>query len=62
MEKLVEVREQICICGHLYSEHGQEQRLYECDSKREVCLSCPGYEDPGYPRGRAWHRFKAKGG
>ena len=46
-------------CGHLQAEHGQERAFYECDeSRREVCLRCPGYEEPGYPNGDAWHRFK----
>lgn len=45
-------------CGHDEGNHGQERDFYECDaSKREVCLMCPGYEEPGYPRGAAWHRF-----
>ena len=30
--------------------------------KRELCLECPGYVDPGYPNGKAWHRFVAKDG
>lgn len=28
------------------------------ESKREVCLMCPGFAEPGYPKGEAWHRFK----
>lgn len=53
-----------CVCGHGERDHGQERAFYECDnSKREVCLMCPGYEyddgTSGYPRGKAWHRFKA---
>ena len=35
------------------------------NDQREVCLMCPGYtmirngiEDDGYPKGKAWHRFK----
>lgn len=49
----------LCRCGHAADQHGQERAVYEADnSKREVCLECPGYEEPGYPRGRAWHRFK----
>ena len=49
----------ICVCGHPINQHGQERTFYECDgSKREVCLECPGYEEPGYPKGEAWHRFR----
>ena len=54
----------LCICGHDIREHGRERDFYEDDSRREVCLSCPGYEyadgSSGYPNGKAWHRFKAK--
>lgn len=51
----------ICVCGHGRDDHGQERGFYECDnSRREVCLACPGFECPGYPRGKAWHRFKAE--
>lgn len=47
-----------CICGHAKDQHGQERAFYESDdSKREVCLECPGYEEPGYPNGKAWHRY-----
>jgi len=47
-------------CGHPFSEHGRESDFYECDgSRREVCLRCDGYEEPGYPNGEAWHRFEA---
>ena len=50
------------ICGHEGSQHGQESTFYECGgSKREVCLECPGYEEPGYPKGAAWHRFAPVG-
>jgi len=28
--------------------------------RREVCLLCPGYEEPGYPHGKAWHRYRPK--
>lgn len=46
-------------CEHPRAEHGQERAFYECDdSRREVCLMCPGYEEPGYPNGQAWHRFR----
>ena len=46
-------------CGHPRSEHGQERDFYQCDdSRREVCLRCPGYELPGYPNGAAWHSFR----
>ena len=52
--------EQVCQeCEHEQDEHGQERALYDTDSRREVCLQCPGWEDPGYPRGKAWHRFRA---
>ena len=44
-------------CDHPEWDHGQERAFYETDSKREVCLLCPGYEEPGYPHGKAWHRF-----
>lgn len=44
-------------CAHPRTEHGRECDLYETDSRREVCLLCPGYEEPGYPRGTAWHRW-----
>ena len=48
------------LCGHPEDQHGQEQSLCNVPgSKREVCLFCPGHEEPGYPRGEAWHRFKA---
>ena len=51
---------ELCRCGHERQEHGQERQFYECDdSKRAVCLACPGYEVPGYPTGNAWHRFRA---
>jgi len=47
-----------CICGHDEDQHGQERTFYQSDdSRREVCLECPGYEEPGYPNGAAWHRF-----
>lgn len=54
----------VCVCGHDRQEHGQERGIYECDnSKRELCMVCPGYEyddgSTGYPNGKAWHRFKA---
>ena len=45
-------------CPHPAEEHGQERHLYETDSRREVCLACPGYEEPGYPHGHAWHRYR----
>ena len=54
-------------CGHPGSEHGREPDLIlgVVGSKRELCLECPGYvfdtevgEVDGYPRGKAWHRFK----
>jgi hypothetical protein len=46
-------------CTHPEAEHGQEGSFYGGgDSRREVCLMCPGYESPGYPRGEAWHRFE----
>ena len=45
-------------CGHPQIEHGQEQDFIpNCYSRREVCLLCPGYEEPGYPNGKSWHRF-----
>ena len=48
-----------CTCGHPKDQHGQERKFYDCDdSKREVCLECPGYEEPGYPNGAAWHRYQ----
>ena len=47
-----------CICGHPDHEHGQERELgIGTDSRREVCLRCPGYDEPGYPTGKAWHRY-----
>ena len=51
-------------CGHPRGEHGQEKDLYDSyeNSRREVCLLCPGYEKPGYPKGDAWHRFRKKVG
>ena len=48
-------------CGDTITEHGQEQDFYPTESKREVCLKCPGYEEPGYPNGKAWHRFRPVG-
>lgn len=54
-----EPTEDLCLCGHPASEHGQERKFYYCDdSHREVCLLCPGYEEPGYPKGEAWHRYR----
>ena len=56
--------EPMCKCGHGREQHGQERGFYECDdSRREVCLMCPGYVMAdevitGYPNGKAWHRFK----
>ena len=49
------------LCGHLKSEHMQESRvsLY-AEGSRELCLECPGYETPGYPTGKAWHRFRGE--
>ena len=51
------------VCGHDASDHCQEREVADwCDSKRELCLRCPGYVDEFdnsmYPRGQAWHRFK----
>jgi len=49
----------LCVCGHEQSEHCQERSLSnDTDSKRELCLRCPGYENPGYPNGWCWHRFR----
>lgn len=49
----------ICMCGHPATEHGQERAVFtDTVSRRELCMACPGYEEPGYPRGAAWHRFK----
>jgi hypothetical protein len=49
-------------CDHKRSEHGRECDFYDTYSRRELCLMCPGYErddgGSGYPRGKAWHRFK----
>ena len=44
-------------CGHPRNEHGQERHVGDNDSRRELCLMCDGYEEPGYPRGKAWHRY-----
>ena len=53
------VRVEYCTCGHSRSQHGPEWAFFtDTDSRREVCMECPGYEEPGYPNGRAWHRFK----
>ena len=46
-------------CGHDRSQHGRECDLYDSTSRREVCLECGGYEEPGYPTGMSWHRFAA---
>ena len=47
------------ICDHPEDQHGRECDMgFGADSHREVCLCCPGFEDPGYPRGKAWHRYK----
>ena len=53
--------EQLCFCGHSKHQHYQHSDVVSGHfrDKRELCLECPGYEDPGYPRGKAWHRFKA---
>ena len=51
--------EPVCICGHHAGEHGQEREVFtDTASRRELCMACPGYEEPGYPNGKAWHRFK----
>ena len=59
-EQVEEVSDPRClICGHSKSEHAQERQvLADSDSKREFCCMCNGYEEPGYPRGKAWHRFR----
>ena len=57
------------VCGHPDMEHGQEREFFlGVDSKRELCLGCPGYvvirggyEVDGYPIGKAWHRFRDGG-
>lgn len=51
-------------CDHPKSEHGKERDFFsDTDSRRELCLMCPGYEytdgSIAYPNGKAWHRFKA---
>ena len=59
MENRPWVKDLCAKCGHPASDHGQERAFYECDdSRREVCLLCPEYEEPGYPNGTAWHRFR----
>ena len=46
-------------CGHEKRAHGQERAWFtDTDSRREFCALCPGFEEPGYPNGEAWHRFK----
>ena len=45
------------VCGHTGDQHGKESAMVETPSNREVCLECDGYEEPGYPNGKAWHRF-----
>ena len=46
-------------CEHAQAEHGQERDFVpSCGSKKELCLQCPGYEEPGHPNGKAWHRWK----
>jgi len=46
------------LCGHERQAHGQERKLIsDTESRRELCLECDGYEEPGYPSGKAWHRF-----
>ncbi len=48
-----------CVCGHEQSEHLQERHVFtDIDSRRELCLRCPGYERPGYPNGWCWHRWQ----
>ena len=50
---------QCAVCKHPESEHGQERQfLQPTDSMREFCCLCDGYEEQGYPNGKAWHRFK----
>ena len=59
--------EGVCRCGHSKSQHGKHEQMVlgAYRDRREVCLKCPGYtlirngfEDDGYPNGKAWHRFK----
>lgn len=63
-EPLVPTEGPCVTCGHQRAEHGQEREFYECgDSRREVCLLCPGYVmadevTSGYPNGKAWHRYR----
>ena len=56
--------DQCAVCGHVRHEHGTERDLlsgnHYVDGKREFCMECPGYEEPGYPNGKAWHRFKGE--
>lgn len=56
--------ERLCtVCGHPEYEHGQEREFIRgADSRRELCRMCPGYAEPGYPNGKAWHRCKAAEG
>ena len=49
----------VCVCGHDRDEHSLEDGFYFADGRaREFCLECPGYAEPGYPEGQAWHKFK----
>ena len=46
-------------CKHPAIEHVYEHQVSnDTDSRRELCLMCPGYEEPGYPNGKAWHRYR----
>lgn len=49
----------VACCAHPKDEHAKECEIGDTDSKRELCLMCPGYDTPGYPKGRAWHRYRA---
>ena len=48
-------------CEHERQHHYKEADLHPYGSNRELCVVCPGYECPGYPKGKAWHRFRLGG-
>ena len=53
-------RMKCALCGHERQRHAKEADLHDYGSQRELCVICPGYECPGYPKGKAWHRFRER--
>ena len=66
IDQVIAIERQRCtLCGHERHQHGREQDFVFCESRRELCLLCPGYCDEHdnslYPYGKAWHRFRHGG-